>query len=134
MGGLFLGLDSSTQSLSACLIDTRSGRLVWEHSLRFGEEFPQYGAPNGFLPNPDPSVVHAPPLMWLDALDRILSRMKDAGLPIGEIDTVAGSGQQHGSVYLNARWPALLAALDPARGLSEPVSYTHLTLPTKRIV
>ena len=38
MGGLFLGLDSSTQSLSACLIDTRSGVIVWEHSLRFGED------------------------------------------------------------------------------------------------
>ncbi|MBP7483487.1 MAG: hypothetical protein KA788_13200 [Lacunisphaera sp.] len=132
MGGLFLGLDSSTQSLSACLIDTRSGKLVWEHSLRFGEEFPQYGAPNGFLPNPDPSVVHAPPLMWLDALDRILSRMKDAGLPLGEIDTVAGSGQQHGSVYLNARWPALLAALDPARGLSEQLA-PALSRPTAPI-
>src|ERR1700690_834214 len=65
----FLGLDSSTQSLSAVVIDTASGDVVANHSVAFGERLPAYGSPHGFLPNADSRVVHSDPLMWVEALE-----------------------------------------------------------------
>jgi hypothetical protein len=42
---LYLGLDSSTQSLSAIVldIDANGRRVVFEDSLAFDETFPEYG-------------------------------------------------------------------------------------------
>jgi xylulokinase len=37
----FLGLDSSTQSLTAVIIDTDAGQVVAERSVNFGERLPQ---------------------------------------------------------------------------------------------
>jgi hypothetical protein len=47
--GLYLGLDLSTQSLSAMIIDTQSGRVVLDESVNFGESLPQYRSPSGVL-------------------------------------------------------------------------------------
>ena len=119
MARLFLGLDSSTQSLTAVVIDADTRRTVAEVSLNFDATLPAYGTRNGVLRGDDPTVVHAPPLLWAEALDRMFERLPKAGIDVGAIRAVAVSGQQHGSVYLNASAPAALAALDPARGLAE---------------
>lgn len=97
----FLGLDSSTQSLSALLIDTDAGKVVAERSVNFGARLPQYQSPTGFLPNADPSIKHADPLMWVEALDLLLHELRGAGVDLGKIRGISGAGQQHGSVYLN---------------------------------
>ena len=115
---LYLGIDAGTQSIKAELIDAESGRIVESCAVNFGAELPQYGAPNGFCPHPDPTVRQADPLMWLDALDRVLEKLRDSGAPLDRIAGISGSGQQHGSVCLNAEFPRLLAALDPARPLA----------------
>jgi len=39
--GLYLGLDSSTQSLSALVVDTESGQVVLEESVNFGQALPE---------------------------------------------------------------------------------------------
>ncbi len=57
--GLYLGLDSSTQSLSAMIVDTTAGRVVLDESVNFGKSLPHYGSPSGFLPNADPRLLHA---------------------------------------------------------------------------
>ena len=62
---LYLGIDAGTQSIKAELIDVESGRIVESCAVNFGAELPQYGAPNGFCPHPDPTVRQADPLMWL---------------------------------------------------------------------
>lgn len=100
---LFLGLDSSTQSLSAIIIDSASGEIVLDQSVSFGDDLPQYESPNGFLSHPDPLVKHSNPLMWVAALDLLLSRIAD-GFDLGTVKGVSGSGQQHGSVYLNEQF------------------------------
>ena len=97
----FLGLDSSTQSLSALLVDTDSGKVVAQPSVNFGASLPQYQSPNGFLPNADASIKHADPLMWVEALDLVLQELRSAGVDLGKIRGISGAGQQHGSVYLN---------------------------------
>lgn len=119
MGRLFLGLDSSTQSLSAILIDMDEGRVVYDDGINFSAAFPQYGTENGVLRNPDPKTVHAPPLMWLDALDALLGKMKESGVDFSSVLAVSGSGQQHGSVYLNKRFADKIARLNPDQSLAE---------------
>ncbi len=97
----FLGLDSSTQSLSALLIDTDTGKVVAERSVNFGARLPRYQSPSGFLPHADPSVRHADPLMWVEALDLLLQELRNVGVDLSKIRGISGAGQQHGSVYLN---------------------------------
>ena len=124
MARLFLGLDSSTQSLSAILIDHDTRKVVYEASLNFDQSLPHYGTQNGTLRAPrrpsgqaDSLVVHSPPLMWAEALDLMFVQMKNDGVPLGDILAISGSGQQHGSVYLNDRVADALANLDPAKSL-----------------
>jgi xylulokinase len=95
----FLGLDSSTQSLTALLVDTETGEVI-DRSVAFGPRLPQYRSPNGFLPSDDPRVKHSDPLMWVEALDLLLGELRAAGVDLSTIRGVSGAGQQHGSVYL----------------------------------
>jgi len=119
MAKLFLGLDSSTQSLSAVVIDLDTRKVVYEKSLNFDRALPQYKTQNGVLPNRDPLVKHSSPLLWADALDLIFAEMKKDSVALGEILAISGSGQQHGSVYFNERIDAALANLDPQKTLVE---------------
>ncbi len=116
---LFLGLDSSTQSLSAVVIDLDARKVIYEQSLNFDKALPHYRTRNGVLPNRDPLVKHSPPLMWAEALDLIFAQMKKDGVALGEILAISGSGQQHGSVYLNDRAAGALENLDPQKSLVE---------------
>jgi len=104
-------VESSTQSLSALIIDLDSRQIVYEASVNFDEALPHYGTQNGTLRTADPQVVHSPPLMWVEALDVLLQKMKNDGAPLGDVKAISGSGQQHGSVYLNATAPTVLENL-----------------------
>ena len=119
MARLFLGLDASTQSLSAIVIDADARRVVFETSLNFDQTFPQYKTHNGALRSNDPLTVHSPPAMWLEALDAVFTKMQTAGVPLVDVLAIAGSGQQHGSVYLNRRADAALRHLNPHRSLKD---------------
>ena len=119
MSRFFLGLDSSTQSLSAVVVDLDARKVTHEAVVGYDEMLPHYKTDNGVLRNPDPKVVHAPPAMWAEALDLLLARMRDDGAPLKEILAVSGSGQQHGSVYLSSRGKAALGTLDSSKSLKE---------------
>jgi xylulokinase len=80
MAKLFLGLDSSTQSLSAVVIDLDARKVVYEKSLNFDQALPHYKTQNGVLPNRDPLIKHSSPLMWAEALDLIFAAMKKDGV------------------------------------------------------
>ena len=119
---LFLGFDSSTQGLKALLIDTRDGTLVGNHSVNYGRDLPSYNSPEGVLEHPDPLIRHADPVMWLAALDLLLEKMKSGGVPLGDVSAIGGCAQQHGSVYLNAGFPGVLAALNPDQDLARQLA------------
>ena len=119
MAKLFLGLDSSTQSLSAVVIDLDTRKVVYEKSLNFDQALPHHKTKNGVLPNRDPLVKHSSPLMWAEALDVIFAGMKKDRVALGDILAVSGSGQQHGSVYFNERIAAALETLDAKKTLVE---------------
>lgn len=119
MARLFLGLDSSTQSLSAIVVDLDTRQVVYDTSLNFDKTLPHYKTHNGALRSSDPLVVHSPPLMWVEALDVLFTKMRHDGVALNSVLAVSGSGQQHGSVYLNNRAESTLAKLDPTRSLKD---------------
>ncbi len=118
MGHLYIGLDASTQSLSAVVIDPESGETVYRDSVGYDRTLPAYGTVNGVLQSSDPQIAHAPPLMWVEALDVLFERMR-AGIDPGAVACICGSGQQHGSVYLNASATEALCELSPSRSLAD---------------
>jgi xylulokinase len=117
---IYLGLDSSTQSLTATAIEIERDRraILFERSFRYDDELPGYGTRHGVLARPDPRVVHAPPLMWTEALDVMIARLAtEPGIDWRQLRAVSGSAQQHGSVYVNALARERLGVLDPGRSL-----------------
>ena len=113
---LTLGIDSSTQSVKALVYNVEDKSVVTAVSVNFGKELPEFGCPDGFLPNEDPLVRQADPLLWVAALDKVLQKLA-AAFDTSKIDAIGGDGQQHGSVYLGDGWSAALASLsDPSDG------------------
>ncbi|MBS1455206.1 MAG: hypothetical protein HP002_17695, partial [Lentisphaeria bacterium] len=54
---LYLGIDLSTQGVKAELIDPENPAAgSGGFAVGFGADLPQYGAPEGFVPDPDPLV------------------------------------------------------------------------------
>lgn len=120
---LTLGLDSSTQSISGIIIDTDAGHILHEVSINFGESLPQYNAPSGYQTN-EQGEFFADPKMWLDGLDLLLETLKDQGAPLDQIISIAGTAQQHATVYLNGDFEASLSKLVSSQPLSEQLQPT----------
>jgi len=101
---LVLGLDSSTQSLTAVLVDIKKRTIVAEHSLSYKSDPRLSGF--GFehesfiVPPREPGEADQPPRLFLASLDAILSDLKAQGVSLSEIAAINVSGQQHGHVYL----------------------------------
>ena len=127
---MFLGIDASTQSLSAILIDPANSEVVARESINFGSQLPHFNAPHGFIPGGEDGEVHADPRMWLEALDLLCARLRDVA-DLSHVRVIAGDGQQHGSVYLDATIDDRLAALDPGRDLAAQIgpAFSRATAP-----
>jgi xylulokinase len=52
----------------------------------------------------------------------VLQEVKKSGVDLGSVVAIAGSGQQHGSVYLSSDAAKQIASLCPARGLAEQLT------------
>ncbi|MEE9395979.1 MAG: FGGY family carbohydrate kinase [Methylococcales bacterium] len=131
MSRYYLGLDCSTQSMSSVLIDVVSTQLVYQQSLNFSTDLSGYGVTNGFLPGHEAGVVHAPPLMWIEGLDQLLLQMQADDCPLEQIIAVAGSGQQHGSVYVNRSFNEALKNCNPTVALDKQLTgiFSRATAP-----
>jgi xylulokinase len=117
----FLGIDASTQSMTAVVIDLQRGELELEESVNFDSHFSaSYRVDHGVVERAD-GVVHSFPLMWAEALDLLFQTMRDGGVDLGSIAAIAGSGQQHGTVYLNDKAPVALGELDAMRPLAAQI-------------
>ncbi|EEC67882.1 hypothetical protein OsI_35533 [Oryza sativa Indica Group] len=99
---LFLGFDCSTQSLKATVLD--AGLTAVAHdAVHFDSDLPHYATHGGVLRDPsggDPG------------------RVARAQVDYARVAAVSGGAQQHGSVYWKRGAAAVLASLDPARGLA----------------
>jgi xylulokinase len=139
---LYLGFDSSTQGLTAIVLEVSGERtdIVYESSLKFDDAFPDYGTAHGVLPRTDPATAVSSPPMWADALDAMMARVAASGIDVSRLEAIAGSAQQHGSVYMNADATEVLARLDPRRApgvqlahcLSRPVAPIWMDSSTTR--
>lgn len=82
---LYLGFDCGTQSLSAMVIEGEGPRRapVFQHAVNFIDTL-------------------APPIMWADALDRMMTILATtAEVDVHQIRAISGLAQPHASVYLN---------------------------------
>ena len=114
---LSLGLDSSTQSLSAIVIDIDSAEKCFEHSIdyRSDERTNGFGIGGDYiLPPKSEGEAEQPPLMYLASLDAMFADMREAGIALENIVAINTSGQQHGHVYLNRNAGIILSNLQRA--------------------
>lgn len=130
---IYLGLDCSTQSLTLMALEVEAGRreVVFEVEIEYDRDLRSYGTTHGVLASADPRIQASPPTMWAVALDAALAAAAASGLSLDRIAAVAGSAQQHGSVYLNDRAAARFATLDPSTPLAHQLAdvYARPTAP-----
>lgn len=88
----FLGFDLSTQQIKAIILDHASN-VLHHTAVHFDTDLPFYQTANGALHGPDDGEVSSPVLMWLDAIDLLLLRMKRAGVDLAVVAAIAGAGQ-----------------------------------------
>lgn len=114
---LFLGFDSSTQSLKATVLDSNLN-IVATELIHFDSELPHYKTKDGVFRDPsDDGRIVSPTIMWVEALDLMLQKLAKSGLDFGKIAAVSGSGQQHGSVYWKSGSSVILSSLDATKPL-----------------
>jgi xylulokinase len=131
MDDLFLGIDCSTQDLTGIVIDITTKEVSWKHSISFDEDLPYYQTTNGVYFSNDGKTIHSNPLMWINALDLLLEQMRSNVQMISSIKAISGSGQQHGTVYLNASSQERLSHLNHHKKLSDQLKdlFSRLTSP-----
>jgi len=102
---LSLGLDLSTQSISAVLVDIDSREIVYQYSLDYQKDarLKKYGiqGQNYILPPKNEGEANQPAKMFLAALDDLFTDMKSTGQPMHDILVCNTSAQQHSHTYLN---------------------------------
>jgi xylulokinase len=111
--------------LTAIVIDVDGDdrRIAFEHTLRFDDEFPEYGTTHGVMRGADPREVWSSPLMWAEALDRLMAIVsREGGFDLAQLAAISGSGQQHGSVYLSDAAQRIWASLDPRQPLARQLA------------
>ncbi|XP_020256309.1 LOW QUALITY PROTEIN: xylulose kinase [Asparagus officinalis] len=113
---LFLGFDSSTQSLKATVLDANL-TIVASETIHFDSQLPHYKTKDGVYRDPiEDGRIVSPTLMWVEALNTLLEKLK-LKLDFSKVIAISGSGQQHGSVYWKKGSSATLASLDPSKPL-----------------
>ena len=117
----FLGLDLSTQSITAMVISLREG-ATHRISISFDDAYPSYHTRAGVIFGEKAAEVFADPRMWAEALDGILNLLKERHMT-ASIRALGVSAQQHGTVYLNRRFEERLRRLDPSSPYHEQIRH-----------
>ncbi|MBN2411452.1 hypothetical protein JXQ31_07145 [candidate division KSB1 bacterium] len=101
MENLFAGIDSSTQSTKLLVIDINSSKVIYVDSVNYDNDLPNYQTKNGVIQGQPEGVSESDPMMWIEALEILFSRMKKSDIPQRNIRAISVSGQQHGLVTLD---------------------------------
>ncbi|MBD3197271.1 MAG: carbohydrate kinase [Candidatus Lokiarchaeota archaeon] len=131
MGDLFLGLDCSTQSLTALIIDSEKKNLIHRESINYENDLSKYATSSGIIMGKSEQEIHSYPIMWIEALDTLFKRLEGKQILLSKIKAICGSGQQHGTVYLNNKFETELETLDPSQSLTNQLTriFTRETSP-----
>ena len=119
MARLALGLDSSTQSITATVVDADSCSIVSEHSLNYLEDprLSGFGLNENYILLPsEPGEALQPAALYVASIDAILEDLArilpDCGHSMSEIRAINVSGQQHGHLFLSADATGVLQKLN----------------------
>uniref|UniRef100_A0A8D1Q6S0 Xylulose kinase n=1 Tax=Sus scrofa TaxID=9823 RepID=A0A8D1Q6S0_PIG len=107
-----LGWDFSTQQVKVVAVDAELN-VFYEDSVHFDRDLPEFRTQGGVHVHEDGLTVTSPVLMWVQALDIILEKMKASGFDFSQVLALSGAGQQHGSVYWKAGANQVLTSLTP---------------------
>ncbi len=126
MARLALGLDSSTQSLTAVAVDLDNREIVYQKSLDYLAEsqLSKFGINSDYiLAAREEGEAKQPVAMFFSSLDAMFRNLAgdfpDLGLDLKDIRVINTSGQQHGHVLLNRGAEKCFARLhDPPAGKS----------------
>jgi xylulokinase len=131
MSNLFLGMDCSTQSLTVIIIDSESKKILYRNSIQYGKDLIFYRTKDGIILDKDDQKVHSNPLMWLEALEILFQEIVQSEVDVNDIKAISGSGQQHGTVYLNSSFNSKIENLDPSKKLTSQLkgSFSRQTSP-----
>jgi sugar (pentulose or hexulose) kinase len=111
---LYLGVDIGAHSLTAIVIqvDRDARRIVFDRSWYFDREFPEYAAGD------------RRPLLWVDAIDRMLARLAAAAeIEIEHIRAIAGAVQEPCDFDLPRAIADAWRAITPAGALAPQLTY-----------
>lgn len=126
-----LGIEFSTQSVKIAVLDVLGGNVMYTDGFSYDVAFPHYGTSGGVLPDPDPSVRHAPSLMFPEALDAAFLHLRSAGIDMFRIKAVKVDAMQHCTVYVNDDFSRMVKTLDPGQSLLNQIGkcFTRKTSP-----
>ncbi|XP_043741521.1 xylulose kinase isoform X2 [Cervus elaphus] len=113
-----LGWDFSTQQVKVVAVDAELS-VFYEDSVHFDRDLVEFGTQGGVHVHKDGLTVTSPVLMWVQALDVILEKMKASGFDFSQVLALSGAGQQHGSVYWKTGAGQVLTSLSPDLPLRE---------------
>ena len=112
---MYLGIDCSTQSLKIVVINEKQ-ELVKEVSVVYDEDLPHYKTTNGVIRHKNAfdnflEHISTPTLLFIEALESCLDKIKNEGFDLSLIKAISASGQQHGSVWWRHNSSLLLNSL-----------------------
>jgi sugar (pentulose or hexulose) kinase len=76
--------------------------VVHVDRVDYDRDLPRYGTVNGAVTGLPEGCSESDPLMWIEAVELLLGRLRQAGVRADAIRCVSVSGQQHGLVALDA--------------------------------
>ncbi|KAM9680873.1 xylulose kinase isoform 1-T1 [Dama dama] len=120
-----LGWDFSTQQVKVVAVDAELS-VFYEDSVHFDRDLVEFGTQGGVHVHKDGLTVTSPVLMWVQALDVILEKMKASGFDFSQVLALSGAGQQHGSVYWKTGAGQVLTSLSPDLQLREQLQRISL--------
>lgn len=122
---LVLGLDSSTQSLSAVVVD-RETTQVKTASVSYASDarLQELGLDTDLmlLTPRHAGEADQPPLLFLASLEALFADLRSSGVDLSQIGLINVSAQQHGQVYLSSGFADALSRLRAAKDTRLPLS------------
>jgi xylulokinase len=120
-GPLYIGFDLSTQQLKGLVVSSDL-KVEYEAKFDFDAHSRGFDIKKGVMTNEAEHEVFAPVALWLQALDWVLSTLKEHGVDFARIKGISGAGQQHGSVYWSGDANPLLSGLDSKKSLQDQLA------------
>ena len=102
--------------------------IVASEIINFDSELPHYKTKDGvYRDSSDSGRIVSPTLMWVEALDLLLDKLKSKNFEFSRVLAISGSGQQHGSVYWKKGSSSTLSGLNPQKSLLSQLSDVFAT-------